>query len=186
MGVRRDAQPDSDSDPKSDQSLLGAYASGDVRAFEVLYARHKEFVIRVARRFARDESEALDVFQEAFTRLVAHAPKLKVSGKLSTWMYPVVRNLIAERRRKQSGLRLAQSGAEAEVRATAAAPTDTNVHATLVQQRLARLPDEQREVVILRIVEGLSVEEVALALDVPEGTIKSRLHNALRTLQGPG
>ncbi|HEX2838778.1 MAG TPA: sigma-70 family RNA polymerase sigma factor [Phycisphaerales bacterium] len=170
-------EPFHDPEHHSDADLLAAYIRGDVRAFDTLYHRHKDFAARVARRMARDESEAMDVFQEAFAKLVEHAPRLRLTAKVSTWLYPVIRNAIAERRRRERTLRLAPSDDPA-----AAAPVPTSTNAADLSARLARLPDDQREVVLLRIVEELSVQEVALALDIPEGTVKSRLHHALKAL----
>lgn len=166
-------------DPRTDADLIAAYLRGDVRAFEALYARHKDFTANVARRFARDESEAMDALQEAFARLVAHAPRLRLTGKASTWLYPVVRNIIAERRRKERGLRLVRVDDAPPPTARSDAPADESD----LRQRLARLPDDQREVLLLRVIDGLSVEETALALSIPEGTVKSRLHHALNALR---
>lgn len=170
-------------DPRSDAELLEAYLRGDARGFETLYARHREFVARVARRFARDESEAMDAFQEAFARVVQHAPRLRLAGKLSTWLYPVIRNLIAERRRKDRNLRLVGDERESDGPGVPAAPSPTgDLDTTELQKRLARLPDDHREVLLLRVVEQMTVEEVSIALGIPEGTVKSRLHHAIKAI----
>lgn len=163
---------------RSDADLLAAYARGDVRAFDALYYRHKDFAARVARRMARDESEAMDVLQEAFAKLVEHAPRLRFTAKASTWLYPVIRNAIAERRRKERTLRLAPT----DDPVSHAPPPSASLDTSALAHRLAALPDDQREVVMLRVVEELSVQEVALALGIPEGTVKSRLHHALKAL----
>ncbi len=169
-------------DPRTDTDLIATYLRGEVRAFEAIYERHKDFAARTARRFARDESEAMDAFQEAFTRLVNHAPRLRMTAKLSTWLYPVIRNIVAERRRKERGLRLV--GGEADLDRAGPAVADVQpVDTDDLRHRLARLPDDQREVVLLRVVEEMSVEEVSIALGIPEGTVKSRLHHALKTME---
>lgn len=167
-------------DPPSDADLLASYLRGETRAFETIYARHKDFAARTARRFARDESEAMDAFQEAFTRLVTHAPRLHLTGKLSTWLYPVIRNIIAEKRRKERGLKLVSDEQEAPLAANATPSTEDTKD---LRRRLEELPDDQREVVLLRVIEQMSVQEVAIALDIPEGTVKSRLHHALHALR---
>lgn len=178
-GTVSSRSPSTQHDDRSDADLLAAYVRGDVRAFDTLYHRHKDFAARVARRMARDESEAMDVLQEAFAKLVEHAPRLRLTAKVSTWLYPVIRNAIAERRRKERTLRLAPTDDPmAHTPAPAAAPDTSDL-----ARRLAALPDDQREVVMLRVVEELSVQEVALALDIPEGTVKSRLHHALHFLR---
>lgn len=167
-------------DPPSDADLLASYLRGDTRAFEAIYSRHKDFAARTARRFARDESEAMDAFQEAFTRLVTHAPRLHLTGKLSTWLYPVIRNIIVEKRRKERGLKLVSDEHESSPATTATTPTEDHND---LRRRLESLPDDQREVVLLRVVEQMSVQEVATALEIPEGTVKSRLHHALHALR---
>ena len=166
-------------DPSSDALLLAAVARGDERAFEALYARYKDFVYRVALRHAARATDALDASQETFLYVCRGAGRIRLEGKLSTLLYAVARNhaIAAGRRRSETGLDAAAGTAE-----VAAPPGE----ASEVLARVWRLPEAQREVVILRVVEGLSVEETALALGIAPGTVKSRLHAAVETLRGQG
>lgn len=167
-------------DTRSDQDLVNAAAAGDVAAFEVLYTRHRDFVYRIALRHAREHEAALDASQEVFAYLLRKLPTLRLTGKLSTFLYPVAKNTaLAARVRAQRRLTLAQSVAE-----------EARVHDSVPPERarllaaVDALPDPQREVLLMRIVDEMSVEEVAAALGVPEGTVKSRLHHALGALRG--
>lgn len=165
---------------RSDQVLVDSAAAGDVAAFEVLYKRHRDFVYRIALRHAREHEAALDASQEVFAHLLKKLPTLRLSGKLSTYLYPVAKNTaLAVRVKGQRRLRLAQEVA-----------AEARIHDPVPPERLRllaavdALPDPQREVLLMRIVDEMSVEEVALALGVPVGTVKSRLHHAIGALRG--
>ena len=165
---------------QSDQHLVDAAAAGDVGAFEVLYRRHRDFVYRIALRFAGSHEGALDASQEGFAHLLRKLPTLRLSGKLSTYLYPVAKNTaLAARERDRRRLRLAQEQARPVEHEEAAAPERARL-----MRAVDALPDVQREVLLMRIVDEMSVEEVALALGVPEGTVKSRLHHAVGVLRG--
>lgn len=167
-----------DGQGQSDGDLWRAYCAGDDGAFGVLYGRYREWAFRVACRVARDEGEAADAVQEAFIYLVKHRKRLVVEGKLTTILYRAVRSAAATLRRKSRRLRFGESG-ESE--------RDAALPRAGVDEELARvleaLPVGQREVLLMRVVDGMSVEEVARALEVPEGTVKSRLHGAVKALE---
>lgn len=165
---------------RSDQELIDAAAAGDVGAFNALYLRYRDFVYRIALRFAGSHEPAMDAAQEVFAHLLDKLPTLRLTGKLSSYLYPVARNTaLAARERDRRRLRLAQAAA-VETEESASAPPE--------RERLMRavdaLPDAQREVLLMRIVDEMSIEEVAVALGVPIGTVKSRLHHALGALRG--
>jgi RNA polymerase sigma-70 factor (ECF subfamily) len=86
-------------DPRPDSALLSLLRNGDALAFEVLYHRHKDFVHRVAIRFARDHDQALDVVQETFASLLRHQPT-RLEGRLTTYLYPIAKNAALAMRRK--------------------------------------------------------------------------------------
>ena len=76
-----------------DGVLIAAINRGDPTAFEVLYDRYRDWVVNLAFRFTRDREEAFDVLQEAFAYLARKAPGLRLTGKMTSFLYPVVRNL---------------------------------------------------------------------------------------------
>jgi RNA polymerase sigma-70 factor (ECF subfamily) len=173
--VTQPGQPDS----RTDHALLEAVGGGDVSAFEVLYYRHRDWVARLARRFTGDSHLALDVLQDTFAYLLRKLPGLRLTASLRTFLYPAVRHLAMERRRQATRYVLGD-GCLSDVEAPVV--PDGGARAELAAV-MAALSADHREVVLLRFVDGLSLDEIAGALGIPVGTVKSRLHVALRTLR---
>ncbi|HEX6812805.1 MAG TPA: RNA polymerase sigma factor [Planctomycetota bacterium] len=161
-------------DPRPDAELLAAVGRGDANAFDELYRRHRDWVVRLAQRFTGSDSDACDVLQETFLYLLRRAPALDLRVRMTTLLWPVVRNLALERRRKQAGQ-------APEFEPLAADPPVVPPEELLAA--LGNLPAEQRQALLLRFVDGLSLQEVATAQQVPLGTVKSRLHQALASLR---
>jgi RNA polymerase sigma-70 factor (ECF subfamily) len=178
-------QRDSDIDPRSDEQLVTAINYGDEQAFAALYRRYRDWVVNLAYRFTQDRDAALDVLQETFMYVLRKTPNLTLTAKMTTFLYPVVRHLAigaAKKRRRQL------PAAPADV-ADAAPPTvDDPADAEDPREALASLvdglPQTHRETLLLRFVDGLSIAEIAEALGIPAGTVKSRLHHALGRLRG--
>ncbi|MGQ0628901.1 MAG: RNA polymerase sigma factor [Phycisphaerales bacterium] len=182
--------PLSTDDPRSDEALVAAINAGDPRAFETLYRRHRDWVVRLALRFTRDEADALDVMQETFEYLLRKFPGFTLTARLTTFLYPAVRhNAMALARKRHGALRLSAGEGEPGGVPLPAAPTSSGPSSAETERRaglaavLSCLPEAQREVVLLRFVQDLSLEEIGLALGIPTGTVKSRLHHALNTLR---
>lgn len=146
-------------------------------AFEALYLRHRDFVHKIAWRFARDEHECLDVVQDVFAGLLKAAPRLRLNGRLTTYLYPAARNAVATRRRKDKPLRF---GDTPENEATAPIPDSL---AAPLREAMSTLSDAHREVLLMRTLDDMSMDEIAAALNIPAGTVKSRLHHALNVLR---
>ena len=182
---RFDMAPNRKRDPRSDATLVGICNEGDARAagdaFEALYRRHKDFVLRVALRFAPDVDTALDVLQDTFVQLLRRFPPsgegLRLTAKMTTLLYPIARNAAISAQRKASGLPLAGEVAPDDLPAPPVREADD------VGRLLAHLPAGQREALTLRFVDGLTLEEIAQALDIPLGTVKSRLHLGIAALK---
>jgi RNA polymerase sigma-70 factor (ECF subfamily) len=178
-----DAQTDSEKalDTRTDLELIAAMNRGDDRAFEVLYFRYRDWVTSLAYRLTHDESLALDVLQETFLYFLKKFPGFKLTAELKTFLYPAVKNLSiaarrkAERHQSTEGELAALENRPAESKA-AASPDDLSVV-------LATLSEEHREVLLLRFVDGLNLGEIANVMEIPLGTVKSRLHNALTVLR---
>lgn len=166
-------------DSRTDQALVDGINAGDESAFEALYQRYRDWVVRLAYRFTGREADALDVLQETFSYLLRKAGNLQLSGAMTTFLYPAVKNLSLSMRRKCS-----RAGEEAFLNDVPAQPAmqEGDCRAELAAV-MARLSDVHREVVLMRFVDDMSLEEIAQALQVPVGTVKSRLHNALRMLR---
>jgi RNA polymerase sigma-70 factor (ECF subfamily) len=168
---------DAADDPRSDRELIAAAQQGDVAAFAVLYRRYRDWVARLAHRVAGTTDDALDVLQETFLYVLRKLPELDLRARFTTFLWPVVRNLARQARRRRAAV------ADA---ATAGAPAvedpPPQAHDDLVAA-LGALPQGQRDVVLLRFVDGLALAEIAAALAIPPGTVKSRLHAALAALR---
>ncbi|MFP4057762.1 MAG: RNA polymerase sigma factor [Candidatus Brocadiia bacterium] len=170
----------SHADPRDDAALVQAINRGEPAAFETLYRRYRDWVLALAHRFTRDPNDALDVLQETFAYLLDKAPELRLSAKMTTFLYPVVKNLalgtIRKRDRHQS---------EADATWLPAPPREPGPEEARAQLAhvLAALPQGHREVVLLRFVDDMALREIAEALDIPLGTVKSRLHSALQRLR---
>ncbi len=167
-------------DPRSDQDLVRALNAGDASAFDALYYRYRDWVVRLAYRFTRDRDDALDVLQETFAYLARKFPGFVLTAGMTTFLYPVVTNSALAIRRKRRRL---VTGSDETIAVPAVEGTGSDNTRDALAQILARIPDPSREVLLMRFVDGLKLHEIAAALGVPVGTVKSRLHNALETLR---
>ena len=171
--------PDSHQDPRSDSELIHALNRGDISAFDAIYYRYRDWVVALAHRFTASEPDALDVLQETFVYFYRKFPGFRLTARLTTFFYPVVKNLsLAAKRKRRSPLanhvvdQLADPNAE----------TRGNPREELAAV-LTGLPELYRETILMRFVDGMSLEEIAIALEIPLGTVKSRLHNGLMALR---
>jgi RNA polymerase sigma-70 factor (ECF subfamily) len=181
-------QPDVTVDVRpGDESLWEASARGDQRAFSAVYERHADTIYNYLFRRLADWSEAEDltavVFLEAFRR---RKEVVIVEGKLLPWLYGIATNVLRNRRRAQLRHRrlLAQLASQPRdaVVADVAARAEAATRMRSVLQRIVTLPRAQQDVVALCLWSDLSYEEAAMALDVPIGTVRSRLARARATL----
>lgn len=185
-------------DPRTDEALVAAINGGDERAFEALYRRHSEWTFRLALRFTADEADAADVAAETFTYLLSKFPGFVLTARLTTFLYPVVKHNAMAQRRNRKTMKLARGGQDAsELDTVVGTPPPTtaaeglaNTSADPADPRraglaavLSCLPEPQREVVLMRFVHAMTMEEIGAALSIPTGTVKSRLHHALATLR---
>ena len=165
-----------------DDHLVDAANRGDRRALETLYERHRDWVGRLALRLTGHRDDALDVLQETFLYFFRKFPGFEKRARLRTFFYPVVRNLAidAGRRRRRH--------APGDSPPDAPAPVERRPDAdrAALAARLAALGDEHREVVLLRFADDFDLAEIAAALGIPVGTVKSRLHHALKKLRESG
>lgn len=171
--------------PRSDTDLVRALNAGDASAFDALYYRHRDWVVRLAQRFTGNGEDALDVMQETFSYLFRKFPGFVLTASMTTFLYPVVKNLsIAARRKRTRQAQLPSDGSWTDP----AAPegVDYDKQRKELAAVLGGLPEAHREVVLLRFVDCMSLIEIAGALGVPEGTVKSRLHNAIAALRKDG
>ncbi|WNG46407.1 RNA polymerase sigma factor [Archangium minus] len=183
----------------SDERLMLAFRAGDARAFEVLVRKHRTPVFNFILRFTGHRARAEDVLQETWLKVVRSAPEYEAKAKFTTWVYTIARNLCVDSARKESyrqasSLEAPSTGAEGEEGRSlgealpdeGASPERGAYNARvrpLLERALASLPEEQREVFVLREYSGIPFKEIAEVTGVSENTVKSRMRYALEGLR---
>ena len=161
----------------TDEDLIGAVATGDGRALEELCRRYErglhQFIFR--HTGGRDVD---DLYQETWLRVVRAARRFDRRRRFSTWLFQIAVNLCRDWHRRRPPEPVDPADIEATREGTAAA-ADAALDA---RRLLAALPEPQRSAVILRYYHDLGEEEMAEVLGCPRGTVKSRLHHAMRRL----
>lgn len=169
-----------DDESRTDDELVRAAARGETGAFDELYRRHRRIVLAVARRVAGSDADAHDAVQETFVYLVRKLPTLELRVRLSTFLYPVVRRFALAARARAGRVRSDEDALEAMSRESVTADGEGREELVAV---VRGLPSELRDTLLLRYADGLPLAEVAAALDIPLGTVKSRIHQALKLLE---
>ncbi len=169
----------------SDVDLLAQLRKGDPRATEQLLARHEHQIYRFGLRMCGNEEDARDVLQETLLAAFKNLETFRGEAQLSTWLYQVARSFCIKQRRRHQGEPSHHESMECEaVKSIASDNTepDAQAHARevghVIEAAMASLPQEHREAIVLRDVEGLLAEEAALVVGVSVGAFKSRLHRA--------
>lgn len=166
---------DLDEDPRSDKELLADHVTGDPYAFERIVLRHRNRLYAVALRTMRNPDDAADALQDAMISAYRAASSFRAEAQVTTWLHRIVVNACLDRiRRKQARptAPLPEEGPGEPVDPRdAVAERDTSI---VVQEALAKIPEDQRAAIVLVDIQGYSVADAAAVLDVPEGTIKSR------------
>ena len=182
----------------SDEALMIRYQRGERAAFTMLVRRHQTPLFNFALRQLGVPQQAEDVVQEAFVRVVQNAGEFKHEARFTTWVYTITRNLCIDQMRKRAlrrhaSLDEARPSAEGdgptlgEQTADSRASVEREASGTELKERIAKavekLPDDQREVFLMREVSNLPFKEIAEIVGVPENTVKSRMRYALERLQ---
>ena len=164
---------------ESDEQLIERAKGGDTEAFGVLYHRYRDWVYGLSRRFTGDRELALDVVQETFAYLLKKLPGLKLRCKMTSFLYPAVKNLSIAALRKKRRYISPEDGVE-----NVYVPNEPTTEARArLAGALKGLSSEQREVVLMRFVDDMTIEEIAEAIGIAAGTVKSRLYKALAVLR---
>ncbi|CAN5389224.1 RNA polymerase sigma factor [soil metagenome] len=182
----------------SDEALMIRFQRGDRAAFAALVRRHQGPIFNFSLRHLRLRSAAEDVVQDTFVRVVQNAADFKHEARFTTWLYTIARNLCIDHMRK-GALRKHPSLDESRSSADGEGPSlgeqlpdsrasvEREATGTELKAKIAaaveELPDEQREVFLMREVANLPFKEIADITGVPENTVKSRMRYALERLQ---
>ena len=175
---------------RSDEELVEACQAGEASAFDVLVARWEDRIRGAAYRFLGSDEEARDVAQEAFLRAYQAIGAFKREARFSSWLYQIATNLCRDRLRRRK-TRATVSLEALEEAGPVMVETRPGAHERLLERDLEQavrravhaLPEEQREVVILKEYQELTFLEIAQALDVPVSTVKTRLYRGLGQLR---
>lgn len=173
--VRQDIQATT-----SDGYLLGRIAEGDLESFQAFYTRYAGRVLAYARQLSRRREMAEDVTQEVFVAVWRRAASYRPErGDPAGWLYTITRNKLVDQWRRAGetqdleeigDLRLAEAEGGGDLRLT-------------MRQALARVAPEQRRAIEMAYFGGLTYEETAQRLDLPVGTLKSRIRSGLKRLR---
>lgn len=172
----------------NDQQLVHLYLGGDEKAFETLLQRHQRRVWSHIYLMVRDREITEDLFQEAFIKVVntLKTGKYNEEGKFLPWVMRIAHNLVIDHFRRNKKMPLVRSNDEHDVFATVAQP-GKNVEQRMVnvqidadvRKLIEHLPEEQREVVVMRTYLGMSFKEIAEQTDVSINTALGRMRYAL-------
>jgi RNA polymerase sigma-70 factor (ECF subfamily) len=173
--------------PGDPAGLLDRLRQGDSRAFEELVIHYQHRVFGVALRMLGNAAEAEEVAQEAFLRAYRAIADFRGDSTLSTWLYAITSRL-ALNRLGAGERRVSRQGDEAlalvaDGRSSPAEAAEQSELQLALHRAIAELPDERRAAIVLRDIEGLSYEDIARALDLPVGTVRSRIHRARMDLK---
>jgi RNA polymerase sigma-70 factor (ECF subfamily) len=174
-------------DGADNPAFLDRLRSGDVRAFEELVVSHQHRVFGVALRMLDNAAEAEEIAQETFLRAHRSLAEFRGEAKVSTWLYAIVSRLCLNRL-ASADRRVARPGDEVLLRVAdgGAGPQDAAERGELeaaLHRAIADLAEERRVVVILRDLEGMAYDEIARALGLELGTVRSRLYRARMDLK---
>ena len=177
-----------------DEELMLRYARGDGTAFEILFRRHQTRVYSFIWRFMGVGSQAEDLFQEVFLRVIRNRKTYRSSARFTTWLYAVTRSVCIDAMRKQK--RRAHSASLQDSQGNEpAAPGLQVVEETqrdgvfqaevggAIERLIGRLPPQQREVLLMRERLNLPFNEIARITGCTVGTVKSRMRYALQALR---
>jgi RNA polymerase sigma-70 factor (ECF subfamily) len=179
-GVAPSSPPNPDDD-RTDAQLVEAANAGDTDAFAALYQRYRNWVYALALRLTGRPDFAADVTQDVFLYVLRCFPGFELRSQFKTFLYPAVRHrgiTLAQKARQN-----APTGDPPDTPTEHASPYDQSEQHRALAAAVDDLPPGQREVLLLRYADDLPLQQIAAALEIPLGTVKSRLHLALQTLR---
>lgn len=176
-----------------DSELVQRAASGDTTAIRQIVKAHNQRLYRMVRAIVRNNSDAEDVLQEAYIRAFANLAGFHGEASLSTWLSRIAINAALTRLRSEKRVKRTAPAQlqKAEIVSFPNGGEIADPERIMAQRQLLHLieaatdalPENFRLVFVARVIEGLSVEETAAALDIPEATVKTRLHRARKLVR---
>jgi RNA polymerase sigma-70 factor, ECF subfamily len=166
-----------------DELLVMQCQDGDGQSLLALIDRWQPRLLCHAMRLTREKEAALDVVQEAWVAIVRGLRRLDDPACFAPWVYRIVSNKCADWTRQQQRQRATFTSLAVEPAAKALPAKDSQDEPAVLREAIARLPREQQAILSLFYVEELSIRDIAEALSLPLGTVKSRLHYARNSLK---
>ncbi len=175
--------------------LLERAKSGDIIAFEELIGSYQKRVFNLALRIIGNYDDAADLAQEAFVRIYKAISSFKEQSSFSTWVYRITTNVCLDEIRKRKNRKVVyidediqtdDGEMKRQVISSDPGPDEAAERSEIrriVNDAINRLPEEQRVVITLRDLQGMSYEEIARILELPAGTVKSRINRARLALK---
>ena len=160
-----------------DRKVIDRVLKGDTQAFNILVRQWERSIYNFILRMIGDRDEAMDLCQDCFMKAYRELGTLKDRDRFSSWLYQIARNTCLSRIRKDYG----KTWVELDPDAGAAHSPPENRLA--VEKALRHLPEDQREVVILKVFQSLKFEEIAAIQNAPVSTVKSRLYMGFEKLR---
>ena len=176
----------------SDEILIKKFQDGDVGAYNQLVFRFKDRLLNFIYRFVNDLDLAEDLVQDTLLKLYTHKDSYREIAKFSTWLYTIAANLArTELRKKKRRKTFSVTELSREDREFIIVSSDVDPSEDLssqnfernIQLALAELPDDFKTIIILRDIQELSYDEISKIVDVPLGTVKSRINRGRVKLQ---
>ena len=178
-----------------DQVLVERVQRGDRRAFDLLVIRYQQKIVKLVMRFVHDPVEAQDIAQEAFIKAYRALPKFRGESAFFTWLYRIAintaKNYVVALHRRPIEYDLNVEAPEQQEAAARLRDDDSPEAIALrdelretVERAMASLPEELRTAIMLRELDGLSYEEIAMAMNCPVGTVRSRIFRARDAIEG--
>lgn len=178
-----------------DAALISRAADGDKGAFDQLVRKYESRAYQYAYRLTRNPDDAADIVIEAFVRVNSALKNFRGQSAFGTWLYRIITNCSLDLRKKDKSHRnvsldqtMNVNGSEVERQLEDEAPgpveiVEKNAREEAVQSALQKMPEYQQAMLVMYHVEMLSYEEISEALDLPIGTVKSRLNRARLALR---
>ncbi len=170
----------------TDAALARRIQNGDEAAFALLVERYQDRIFRLAKGMLYNAGGAEDAAQEVFLRAYTGLGRFRFGSSVYTWLFSTLRNVCRECNRRDARAPLALDREPSDDLADPSRHAIASERLEQVMQRVRELPARQRDVVLLRIFEGLSVSETAKVLRCREGTVKVHLHRAMKVLKSLG
>ena len=172
---------------QSDLELVRLFQNGDESAFNQLVLRYQERIYWVARRFVSDHAAADDITQDVFVRAYESLRSFRAESSLYTWLYRIAVNVALNALRRQKVKEFFRIDELFEAEDTGTQAPDEAVEReedrALIEQAIARLPNKQRSVFVLRFYEEMPYEEIAKILKTSVGGLKANYFHAVRKIQ---